>query len=354
MPAKPKLIPGREDRQLMNHPDARRDEVRWQKPLHYARCVAEDNAQRLADSRKLFRRKFYRGDCHSHTQHSDGIGTVAETAEMVAAAALDFQFVTDHWGVTQAPECRKHKLWVGQEPPTQHHHLGILGLDHAFEPTQDLVADYNEVLRRGGTPFIPHPTGWWPRTVYSEEKKQALLDLPWPFMMEIINGANNIISAFDYTDASAVELWDELLMTGRRIHAMANTDAHSPHAIGIAWNGVFAPRCDQPSILKALTQGRSFASEAPLLHLVVGRVQMGARVRDRANAGPLKCTVADAHGLLQVRLIADGKVRRTFHPDHDTTFRHEQTLPKTWKKYVRLEAISRDGRRGYTNPIYLT
>jgi hypothetical protein len=346
-----KLMPDYEAKQNMNRPDI--DQRRWNSPLGYTRSVAADTAARVCESRKLFKFKFFRGCCHSHTQHSDGIGTVEETAAMVAAAELDFQFVTDHWGVTQAPECVLHKLWVGQEPGTQHHHLGILGLDHAFVPTMNLVADVAEVRRRGGTPFIPHPTGWWPRRVYTEEQKLALRDLPTPFLMEIINGANNIVTAFDYTDQSAVELWDELLTTGRRIHAMGNTDTHSPHGIGMVWNGVLAPRCDQPSILRALSAGKSFASEAPLLHLAVGRTVMGGQVRDRADAGPAKFTVADSRGLLRVRLVADGKVRKTWHLDGDTTLTADWNVPKSIKRCVRIEAISIDGRRGYSNPVYL-
>lgn len=351
MPKKLQLIPEFADRQTMHRDDV--DERRWQAPLRYARGLAEHMAARIAESRKRFGRKFHRGCCHSHTQHSDGIGTVAETAEMVEAAGLDFQYVTDHWGVTQAPECRKHGLWLGQEPGTEYHHLGILGLDHAFVPAPDLVADFAEVRKRGGTPFIPHPAGWFPRRVYTEEQKNALWQLPQSFMMEVINGAHNLATAYDYTDASAVELWDRLLNDGRRVMAMGNTDAHAPHQIGIVWNGVSAPRCDHATIVSAMSKGRSFASEAPLLHLAVGGVNMGGRVRDRNGAETARIKVADAGGLICVRLVGDGKVRRTWHPNGDEVFEHEQKLPKSLKRYVRVEAIADDGRRGYSNPVYL-
>src|SRR5690606_10906971 len=128
--------------------------------------------------------------------------------------------------------CREHGLWVGQEPATQYHHMGILGLDHAFVPAHDFLADMAEAKRRGATVFVPHPTGWFPRTIYNEEQKQVLEKLPDPFLMEICNGANNIVSAFDFTDESAIELWDRLLTMGKTVHAMGNTDAHSPCGIG--------------------------------------------------------------------------------------------------------------------------
>lgn len=350
---KHEVMKGFESRVNLGKSEAEREEFRWQKPLGKCRSVAEANARRAEASRKLLGRKFYRGDCHSHTQHSDGIGTVAETAQMVEAAGLDFQWVTDHWGLTQAPECREHGLWIGQEPATEHHHLGVLSLDHTFTPNRVLEEDVKRVSDLGGTPFIPHPAGWWPRRVYTDEQKQSLRRLPSPFLMEVINAAGMVSTGFDYTDAAAIELWDELLNDGWQIHAMGNTDAHAPHQIGIVWNGVFASRCDEASILKALRAGRSFATEGPVLDLKVGRVGMGSRVRDRNEAGPLKVKVADAHGLVQVRLIADGKVRRRWHPDGETLVVHEQDLPANMKRYVRVEAIALDGRRGFSNPVYL-
>ncbi len=351
MPKKVKLISGYKDKQMMHNDSLQ--ERRWETPLRYARLVVEATARRVAESRKLFGHKFYRGDCHSHSQHSDGIGTVAEIAAMASAAELDFQFVTDHWGVTQEAECRTHGLWVGQEPGTQYQHLAVLGLDFAFEPQQDLVADYVQAGKLGATAFIPHPAGWWAKTVYSDEQKQAMFSLPDPIIMEVINGAANVVTAFDYTDQMAVELWDELLMAGRRVHVMGNTDAHAPHGIGIVWSGVFAANGSQQSILKAINAGRMFASEAPLLHLSVGRVGMGGRVAERSKAGPLRLRVVDADGLMRVRIIADGRVRRTWYPDGEAKFEHEQALPSSWRRYVRVEAVSHDGRRGFSNPIYL-
>src|SRR5690606_16751615 len=137
---RPALIPNYESRQLFRDPEKER-QATLEYPLKLCQMLVEDTAKRVAESRKLFPWQFYRGDCHSHTHHSDGRGTVAQTAEMAKAAGLDFQYVTDHWGVTQAPQCREHGLWVGQEPATQYHHMGILGLDHAFVPAHDFLAD---------------------------------------------------------------------------------------------------------------------------------------------------------------------------------------------------------------------
>ena len=149
--------------------------------------------ERIDATRKLAGFPVSRGDCHYHSTYSDGIGTVAETAAWVAKAGLDFHFITDHWTVRQKVECVKYKnLWWGQEPGTQYHHLGILGLDRKYVTERDLVKDYRNVIELGGFPFIPHPTGWFPTTRYSQEQIDALDLLGDDFTIELINGANNI------------------------------------------------------------------------------------------------------------------------------------------------------------------
>jgi len=348
---KPQLIRGYRQHQLKNYPEA--NATRYHEyPLRMCRWITEDTARRVEESRKLFPWTFWRGDCHSHTHHSDGIGTVAETAESVKAAGLDFQFVTDHWGITQAPECRKHGLWVGQEPVTQHHHMGILGLDQAFTPKMDFLADLAQAELLGGTVFVPHPTGWWPEKVYTEDQKRVMEDVPSPFLMEICNGANNIVNAFDYTDETALELWDHLLMLGRTVHAMGNTDAHAPHAIGMVWNSVFAEQCQQDTILTALSDGSSFVSDAPLVHIGLGDVAMGQTAKPGDRRSTLKITAVDSRGLASVRVVGDGETMEEWLLSGETILIKSLRIPKALWRYVRVEVRSRDGRKAYSNPIY--
>lgn len=327
-------------------------ERRWGYPFWMCRAVVEDTARRVAKSKEQFPWPIFRGDCHAHTQHSDGVGTVAEVAMMVKAAGLDFQFVTDHYGVTQAAECRKYGLWFGQEPWTEHHHMGILGLDFAFAPKNKLFEDVADARRLGATVFIPHPAGWWPDVVYKPEALAALEKLPDPLLMEIVNGANNIFTAFDYTDELAVKLWDHLLMMGKTIHALGNTDAHAPHGIGMVWNAVFAPKCSQDAVLAALRAGRSFVSEGPLVHLSLGKAQMGQAAKASGRSKPLRVTAVDSRGLGSARVIADETEIAYWDARGATKLEQSVAIPKTVKRYVRFEAIARDGRRAFTNPIY--
>lgn len=341
------LMEGFEDKQLLNDAAKAREKAD-EYPLRMCRYVVEDTAKRVAQSRELFPISFLRGDCHSHTVHSDGAGTVAKTAAMVQSAGLDFQFVTDHWGVTQKDECIEHGLWYGQEPVTQHHHLGILGLESAFTPQMDFLDDCRRAQELGATIFVPHPCGWWPERVYTQEQKQIVFELPDPFLMEICNGANNMVNAFDYTDTAAVELWDNLLLAGKKVHAMGNTDAHAPHCIGMVWNGVLTQTNAQSEVLATLSQGRHFISDGPLLAIQSGEALMGSTIEIGSE---ITIHAADVRGLLLLRVIADGKevLRQDLLGQPSATL----TISAQAERFVRAEIISNDGRRAFSNPLYI-
>jgi hypothetical protein len=346
------IIPGCEKWQFLHH--VAPEQARWETVLAASGMVVADIAARIRRSKADFPLPFFRGDFHSHTHHSDGVGSVAETAEMVKRAELDFQFVTDHWGLTQAPECREHGLWVGQEPTTEFHHLAILGYGKVFTPGGRFLEDYKVLTEAGATVFIAHPAGWWPNTVYSQEQKDILRKLPTPFLMEICNGADNLVSAFDSIDDLAIRLWDELLCEGRHVYAVGNTDAHMPHGIGMVWNAVYAEKCEEAIILSEIRKGHSFISDAPLVYITLGGAKMGDLATDDDCKKALEITIADAGGLSELRVVADG------HEIHyrlfrgDTKFQECLLLERRVTNYIRVEVRSRDGRRAYSNPIFLS
>ena len=331
-----------------------------QKRLNYPDQVIgfwkEAMRDRIDTTRKLASFKVRRGDCHSHSTYSDGIGTVLEIAGWVEKAGLDFFFLTDHQTVRQKTECVKYKnIWWGQEPGTQYHHLGILGLDRKFTPKPDLVKDYNRVIKLGGFPFIPHPNGWFPRRRYSKEQIESLNLLGDNFTIELINGANNIFDCYDVTDKWSVELWDRHLCQGKIVRGMGNTDAHLPQAIGDVWNGVFVERLTKKGVLDALWAGHFFASDAPFVNVRSGRSGMGDTINKKKGSSiDVRFECVDSVGLQQVRVIADGKVIKEIWPKDKQVVKGTQKVRfKGGKSYVRVECFARDNRKAYANPIYV-
>lgn len=327
--------------------------------------------ERVDKTKALIDFRGYRGDFHMHSNHSDGASKVADLVHYKEASGLDTIFVTDHSGVTQKRDCVRFKnVWWGQEPGTQHHHLGILGLDRKFVPSMNLVADYRRVIGRGGVPFIPHPTGWFPTTRYSQEQIDALDQLGDEFAIEIINGANQVFDCFDVTDQMSVELWDQHLLKGKRVVALGCTDAHLCEAIGDVWTGFAAEELSRDGVLDAIRRGHAFVSDAPLVDLTVqadgGPIRgMGETLtthrsrRERRPPLTIRVLAADSLGLSEVRLIRNGKVLRTWvpdgiHPQDGQVVSHAVTdADAVAPLYYRLECFARDGRRAYTNPVYV-
>ena len=312
--------------------------------------------ERIEATRKLAGFKVRRGDCHCHSTYSDGTGTVPEIAAWIEKAGLDFFFLTDHGTVRQKVECVKYRnLWWGQEPGTQHHHLGILGLDQKYNVTRDLVKDYNNIIARGGFPFIPHPTGWFPTTRYPREKIDALELLGDDFTIEIINGANNIFDCYDITDEWSIALWDQHLSQGKIVRGMGNTDAHLLQAIGDIWNGVLIDRLSKKRVLEELWAGHFFASDAPFINLKCGRAIMGDIVRKRqGSAVEVRYECVDSLGLQRVRVIADGRVVKDLWPRHEQVVKGSYRMKFSGgKSYIRVECFARDDRKAFANPIYI-
>ncbi len=314
-------------------------------------------AERLNKTRKIFGRKVYSVDIHTHSSFSDGIGTVMDNHERAEIAGLDFMFATDHGRIGQRRIVRRWKdaSW-GQEPGMGSHHIGLLCNTRVFRPDRAAPPVVNLKNARKIAPFawIPHPVGWYPGW-YPDSAVEQLWDAGDSFAMEIINGAAKIIRAYDQFDAKTVRVWDRLLCDGRKVTAVAGSDAHCPEDIGNVWCGVFASTRSAPAIIKALNEGLCFASEAALMDFSCDSRPMGATLRKRPGAAmQLRFRVADSAGLVRVRIISQGKLIHEALSDGETFV--EGSLPvKAGKKptYYRLESVSADDMRAFSTPIYI-
>ena len=52
-------------------------------------------------------------------------------------------------------------------------------------------------------------------------------------------------------------------------------------------------------------------------------------------------------------VVADGRERKVWPVRNETKVELEYSLPRSTKRYVRVQALSLDGRRAFSNPIYL-
>ena len=313
------------------------------------------DARRIAETQSLVSFRFLRGDLHTHTRYSDGKGTVAENWVTAEARGLDFLFITDHGTIRQKAECKKFRtVWWGQEPGRKKQHICVLDNERKFTSNVDIAVDVARLRELGLFFFFPHPSGWFPRMWYLPERVAEIDNAGDDFALEVMNGIFRTDPFHDEWTDKNLEIWDRYLSRGRRVIGLAASDAHMPATVGNVWTGVLGARNTRSSVLKALREGRVFASSGPALNLTAGGAGMSGVARPKAGKLAIAFECADAYGLKWARVIQDGKEAKCYRYGNVQHAVEKLVLPVSRKtRYVRVECAAQDDRRAYANPIYL-
>jgi hypothetical protein len=207
--------------------------------------------------------RWFRGDLHMHTIHSDGDWTIDELLSSARNLGLDFICITDH--------------------NTSSHHLEIDQLRKNF--SQPLLLRGEEITTYGGhTNAWGLPSGTWidfrvlpkdsarmSKIVTAVHRAGALISINHPFAVcggcawsydsatrdfdaiEVWNGS------WDSTDDLALAMWDKILQSGRHITAVGSSDSHRPaNPIGQPTTHVAAKFPTQKALLDAILKGRVY------------------------------------------------------------------------------------------------
>ena len=286
----PGAIPAGQWKLLISVPNIRateesdyRAEIRFNSPV-------EDQGFALAPLETATR--WYRGDLHMHTAHSDGSCVsqsetrvpcpVFLTVQSAAAQGLDFIAISDHNATSQYEAMRELQpyfdrllLIPGREMTTFWGHFNIFGVTQFIDyRVTEHGRNVNDVLREvralGGIASINHaesPGGeicmgckWEPSDA---------VDMRLFTGVEVINGGRRALSS--------AEFWDKQLAEGLQLTAIGGSDSHNgparlgePGAIGWPTTVVEAHELSVPAILDGIRRGRVFidltASRDKLIH----------------------------------------------------------------------------------------
>ncbi|GAA0985438.1 hypothetical protein GCM10009555_060920 [Acrocarpospora macrocephala] len=210
-----------------------------------------------------------------------------------------------------------------------------------------------EIRAAGGIPQINHPNLHW------SVRLSDLMDLPDPYLMEVWNAfsiAGNLggVSDSGHRAPSTEGLWDELLSAGKVVWAVASDDVHEYEDFGNrdaptpgkAWIVVRAASLSRESIMGALLRGDFYAS--------TGIVIDGYR----ADPGAIEITLAPLPSWRGVKFPAltrfttrfTGAGGRLLAEGHGAAPRYEI---RGDEGYVRATITDGDGRRAWTQPVFL-
>lgn len=225
--------------------------------------------------------RWYRGDLHMHTAHSDGSCAsksgksvpcpVFLTAQAAAQRGLDFIAITDHNAGSQNNALRELQPYFdrllfipGREMTTFWGHFNIFGVMQYvdYRAVAHGGPDINSILRdvraKGGIASVNHadsPGG--------EICMGCAWDPPTPVDMslftgiEVINGGRIMLSSADF--------WDKQLAKGYMLTAIGGSDNHNapsaagrPGSVGWPTTVVEASELSVAAILDGIRRGRVF------------------------------------------------------------------------------------------------
>ena len=342
--------------------------------------------------------RWYRGDLHMHTCHSDGSvesqtgarrvpGPVYRTVEAAAAKGVDFIAVTDHNAVSHHHALRELQpyfdrllLIPGVEVTTFCGHAGVLGaigfvefrLTSRHLPTIRELQDVVE--RQHGLFIINHPAlpsnelcmgcGWTAKGT----------DYARVAAVEVVNGgAASAQGGLADGPFSGVPFWEARLNEGHRVTATGGSDNHKPDgdpakapAVGSPTTVVYAENLSERAILDAIAAGRVFVdvegTSDRMLELT-GDCAGARAVMGEALAAPKG---SEATFTVRVRKLAGARVDVILDGEHgialaETAIKGDDatlsfTLPGDGARHwLRADVRSADGAKTLMigNPIYL-
>lgn len=294
-------------------------------------------------------RRWYRGDLHAHTWHSDGSAPLGELVAAARAQGLDFIAVTEHNTVSHLPLLREQAtadllLVPGVEITTYHGHANVWPIDDFVEFRcwrDEQMAQVRKMVRARGALFsVNHPKDGGPPWEYG-----SLFE---PDCMEVW-GAPWIVSNYQ-----SLAVWDAQLRQGQRITAVGGSDKHqgpftgelSWYEIGTPCTWVYADALSVEAIVAGLRAGHAFVSAGPAgprLELMAEEAQSGQRATMgeelRAPAGTalrLRCHVLGGAGHV-LRLVSAGEIHEAAIEGDDLTYEHQVVV--NGDTYWRAEVI---------------
>ncbi len=212
--------------------------------------------------------RWYRGNIHTHTINSDGDSPPYDVVAWYKRHGYQFLAITDHNTLTDPADFDTNPndnfLLIGGEEVTNAKsvHVNGIGISKAIPAqngstvTEIIQASIDAIRAQGGVPIINHPNYNW---AFGTAELRPLKDVG---LLEISNGHPAVNHAGDGRTPSTEEMWDDLLSSGMRVHAVAVDDVHNfrqeftihDGAPGRGWVMVRASALTRDGIVDALNR----------------------------------------------------------------------------------------------------
>ncbi|MBQ9503115.1 MAG: CehA/McbA family metallohydrolase [Lentisphaeria bacterium] len=289
--------------------------------------------------------RVYKSCLHTHSTVSDGRFSPEEVIRMYAEKGYDVLAFTDHRRYNPVDEYdpRTMRLLSGIElhpegPFGRAWHLLTLGVREGDVPGDTAGMTAQQVIdaakRAGGIVFAAHP--YW--CGFQHEHVSSLAGISG---IEVWNTSCRYIGK-----AYNMQIWDDLLMRGHRLGALAVDDTHRAEECFFGWTMICAPDDSESSLLSALDSGSFYSTQGPEFY------------RLNWKDGVLEAEFSPCTEVIIVSSSCYGHcVRRQEEPGSPVSSLRVE-LPRALAepqnlKYLRIQLRDREGRYAWSMPVYL-
>ncbi len=279
---------------------------------------------------------WYKGNLHIHTNLSDGDLSPSETVGQYENAGYDFLSITDHDRLVSPDSVTSHTICLipGEEISIGKRHvvgIGIKKVIVANEKTgvQDVI---DEIRKQDGIAIVAHP-------YFSGMNVSDFEKLKNYHGIEVFNTSvhHNIGKGF------SLQLWDDILLTGRRPYGFFADDAHyhfsdhRPNDICGSWIMVKASERTPAALTEAIKNGHFYASNGPAIENI--------EMRDRHVF--VKCSPVKV-----INFIAPCNSGKKFTAMKSESISEAAYELRAQDTYVRIQCIDSEGNYAVSNPVF--
>jgi hypothetical protein len=264
-------------------------------------------------------RRWYAGELHLHSTHSDGRWTVEEMAAALPGRGVDFLFLTDHNTITGIDPMRDAvgdaiAVHPGQELTTFRGHALALGPRDWMDwragldgrTANDLARD---VRAAGGVMVVAHPDA--PPDPICTGCRWTHPDFD-PSLVDAVEVWGGLWDGPEERNQGCIDMWHRWLDAGHRLGATGATDAHRHED----WQGpvpltyAFAADVSLPSILEAIRSGRTYVSSGPGLFIEAREAKGATASLGEALSNPASIEAWCTNVLQgEIRIVVGGSIR---------------------------------------------
>jgi len=309
--------------------------------------------------------RWYSGDLHVHSHHSDGNNSIGELMEYFKHKGYDFFVLTDHnttsgWN----EELNDHMLVIpGCEITTFYGHMVAINrasyvdwysLDQksTFEELSKILHSQNSLLSITHSAAIDNPICTGCRWEYKN------FDWTLADCMEVLICPSNERKV---ESQETLKKWERLLNIGLRVVAVSDTDLHdiklqkedSPRTY--VWSNSYT----KEDILTSLREGKVYLSCGFDIDFYLKSSQNGKKfyIGDEININKelniiIHFQIKRLKGEVRIEVVKQGQVIQTFYSNSGEI--SKQYLDKVnGDCWYNLRVFKKDNLIGLTNPIYI-